>query len=123
MTLDTGAVVAVERADRGMLARLKEALEVGRRLTLPTVVIAEGWRGGDRSALVAALMGSCVVEPLFESLARRAGETQAKVRGSTAIDAIVVASASARGDLVLTTDVEDLSALASHWTGVDVIAV
>ena len=123
LTLDTGALVAFERADRSFVARLKEGLASGRRITLPTVVIAEAWRGGERSARLAPLVESCVVETLQESLARRAGEMLARVRGSTAIDAIVAASAAQRGDVVLTSDPDDLSALAEQLAGVDVIRV
>jgi predicted nucleic acid-binding protein len=123
LTLDTGALVAFERSDRSLVTRLKEALTAGRRITIPTVVLAEAWRGGQRSARIAPLIESCVVEPLVDSLARRAGETIARVPAATAIDAIVAASAAARGDVVLTSDVGDLTALASQLTGVDVLAI
>ncbi len=52
---------------------------------------------------------SAVVEPLSASLAKLAGETLRDVRGATVVDAIVVASAARRGDVVLTSDVDDLS--------------
>lgn len=123
LTLDTGALVAFERADRNLVARLKEALASGRRITLPAVVITEAWRGGDRSARLAPLIESCVVEALAEPLARRAGEMLGQVRGATPIDAIVAVSAAQRGDVVLTSDVADLTTLASHLVGVDVAGV
>jgi predicted nucleic acid-binding protein len=123
LTLHTGALVAFEQAERSLVARLKEALTSGRRITLPTVVLVECWRGGERSARLAPLIESCIVEALMAPMARRAGEMLARVRTSTAIDAVVAVSAETRGDVVLTSDVEDLSALASHLTGVDVIAV
>jgi hypothetical protein len=115
--------VAYERADRILIARLKEALETGRRITVPTVVVTEAWRGGERSARIAALVQSCVVEALLAPLARRAGELLGRSTRSTAIDAIVAVSAVTRGDVLLTGDCEDMSALAMHLPGLDVIAV
>lgn len=90
---------------------------------MPTVVLVEGWRGGERSARIAALIDACVVDPLQEAVARRAGEALGRVRGASAIDAVVVASAAARGDVVLTSDAGDLSPLAEHLAGVDVVAI
>lgn len=58
-----------------------------------------------------------------EKLARIAGEAIAKVRGATTIDAIVVASAARRGDVVLTTDVDDLTRLAAYFGRVRILAV
>lgn len=45
------------------------------------------------------------------------------VRGATAIDAIVVASAALRGDAVLTSDPHDLLRLADYFGGVRVLSV
>lgn len=123
LSLDTGVLIAFARADRSVVARLKEALVAGRRITLPTVVLAEGWRGGERSARVGALIEACVVEPLVEAVARRAGEAVGAVRGATTIDAIVVASAATRGDVVLTSDAGDLRPLAEHLGGVAIVAI
>jgi hypothetical protein len=123
VTLDTGALIAFERADRMVVAYFKEALVTGRKLTIPTPVLTEAWRGGERGARIAALLASCAIEPLNEDLARRAGELLGQVRGSTAIDAIVVTSAGVRGDVILTSDFGDLSPLASRLLGVDVIAI
>jgi hypothetical protein len=49
------------------------------------------------------------IEVLSASLAKLAGETLASCPDATLVDAIVVASAARRGDLVLTSDVSDLS--------------
>lgn len=50
-------------------------------------------------------------------LARRAGELRHRARRGSAVDAIVVAS-SEPGGIILSSDVEDLSALASYAKGV-----
>lgn len=53
-----------------------------------------------------------------ERLAESAGEALAAVKKSTAIDAIVMASAARRGDIVYTGDYEDLERLRSHFAAV-----
>jgi hypothetical protein len=58
-------------------------------------------------------------EPMSEALAKRAGEALAKVPGATTIDAIVMASAAARGDVVYTSDFGDLERLSlEHFRSV-----
>jgi hypothetical protein len=61
------------------------------------------------------------VEPLSERLAKIAGEAMAAVAGVTAIDAIVMASAAQRGDVVLTSDPGDLSRLRRYFPEVRVL--
>jgi hypothetical protein len=45
------------------------------------------------------------------------------VRGATTVDAVVMASAASRGDVVYTTDVTDLQALSPHFPSVRVLGV
>jgi UDP-N-acetylmuramyl tripeptide synthase len=52
-----------------------------------------------------------------------AGEALASVRRSTAIDAIVMASAAQRGDIVYTSDVDDLQKLAAQFRAVRVLGI
>jgi len=42
----------------------------------------------------------------------------AAIRGATFIDAVVMASAAARGDVVYTSDADDLTRLHAHFRGV-----
>jgi len=107
ITLDTGALIALERRHRSMLAFMAEARERGLPITVPTCVVGEWWRG--QRGPVARILDAVILEPLSVSLAKLAGETLASIRGATLIDAIVVASAAQRGDVVLTSDVDDLS--------------
>jgi len=106
ITFDTGALIALER--RGQRARkiVQRATEEKIRVNVPSAVITEWWRGRSdvRDLIVAAIR----IEPLSSSLAKIAGEALAAVRSATAIDAIVMASAAQRGDLVYTSDVGDL---------------
>ena len=123
LTLDAGALIGFERADRRVLIHFKNAELQGQQLTVPTPVIAEAWRGGARSARIARLLEAAVVEPLFEELARTAGEAVGAVKGAGAIDAIVMASAASRGDRVLTSDFDDLDRLRSYFPGVRLLQV
>jgi predicted nucleic acid-binding protein len=98
ITLDTGALVAIERRkQRGaqLLQLAKQRLAV---LAVPMPVIAEWWRG--RTDVRERVLDVVNVEPLSLSVAKAAGEAQAAVRSSTAIDAIVMAFAASRGDVV-----------------------
>jgi predicted nucleic acid-binding protein len=107
ITFDTGALIAIERRDRAMLAFMSATLAAGARITVPSVVIGEWWRGQRGPA--ARILDAVHVEAVSGWLAKLAGETLALVDGATLVDAIVVASAARRGDLVLTSDVGDLS--------------
>lgn len=107
ITFDTGALVAIERRDRTMLAFMTAALAAGSRITVPSPVFSEWWRGQRGPA--ARILDAVVVEPLSASLAKVVGETLGAVRGATVVDAVVVASAARRGDLVLTSDLDDLT--------------
>ena len=60
---------------------------------------------------------------MTESLAKRAGEAIAALPGTTVVDAIVMASAAARGGVVYTSDFDDLSRLRGHFRSVRVVTV
>jgi len=107
ITFDTAALVAIERRDRIMLAFMTAALGAGARITVPSPVVSEWWRG--QRGPSARILDAVVIEPLSAPLARLVGETLGIVRGATLVDAVVVASAAQRGDLVLTSDVDVLT--------------
>lgn len=88
---------------------------------MPAPVIAEWWRG--RTDRREAILAAVLVEPMTEALARIAGEALAAVPSATTIDTIVMASAASRGDVVLTSDVDDLTRLAGHFRSVRVLTV
>ena len=123
LTLDSGALIAFERGERRVMVHLKEATRRGVELTVPTITVAEVWRGGARSARLATLFEACSVEGLDESLARIVGEAMGKVKGAGVVDTIVMASAAQRGDSVLTSDSEDLIRLKAHFPMVRVIPI
>jgi len=83
--------------------------------------VGEWWRG--RTDLRDKILASVDVEPLTEPLAKLAGEALAVVRGATLVDAVVMASAASRGDIVYSSDVEDLEKLRARFPGVRVLRV
>lgn len=121
LTFDTGALIALERNRQRMRDILTRALEASVVITVPTPVIGEWWRG--RSDIRDAILASVEVEPLSERLAKLAGEAVGAVRGAALVDAIVMASAASRGDVVYTSDVGDLERLRGFFPEVRVLGV
>jgi hypothetical protein len=119
--LDSGAVERVESSKilRGILRRL---LAGGADVVIPAVVLAEALSGRATDAVVnrAVARFGTVVTP--EAVSRRAGALRqrlpkARRAKTSAIDAIVAAHAvlSAASTVLLTTDMDDLTALvAAH---------
>lgn len=121
LTLDTGALVALERRRQRMKQLFEQALERELTITVPADVVGEWWRG--RTDLRERILDGVNIEPLTADLAKRAGEALAAVAGATLVDAIVMASAASRGDLVLTSDVSDLELLRKRFPAVRVLGV
>jgi len=121
ITFDTGALIALERRAQRARKILERATEQKVRITVPAAVISEWWQV--RTDTRDRILASVRVEPLSESVAKLAGEALAAVKGATPIDAIVMASAAQRGDIVYTTDVSDLAKLASYFRAVRVLGI
>jgi predicted nucleic acid-binding protein len=120
-TLDTGALIGLERRDIRALALIRTALANQIPLIAPTVAIAEWWRG--RSDAREAILRILTIEPLDLTLSRAAGEAMARVAGSTLADTVVMASAARAGAVVLTSDFEDLERLRVHFRSVRILEV
>ena len=120
-TLDTGALIALERQRQRAKKLVARALEDRLAVTVPADVVGEWWRG--RTDAREQILAGATVEPLTVQLAKVAGEALAAVKGATLVDAIVMASAASRGDLVLTSDVSDLEKLRKVFPSVRVLGV
>jgi predicted nucleic acid-binding protein len=122
ITFDTGALIALERRQRRMLVVWERATERALRITVPFVVVAEWWRGQDRR--LGRILDAVQIEPGTRRLAETAGMALAAVgRGPSVVDAIVMASAAQRGDLVYTSDFADLARLQAHFPAVRILRV
>lgn len=113
VTLDTGALIAIERGDPRLQALLDEAAAAGVDIAVPAGVIGQAWRGSQRQARLARLLALSTVAPvaLDEAEARAAGTLCGRTGTSDVIDASVVICARARGHAVVTGDAGDLVAL------------
>ena len=113
VTYDTGALVAADRGERRLWARHR-ALLVRREVpTVPAPVLAQSWRGGGRQALLARLLAGCDVEALDEDRARSVGSLATRAATTDIVDACVVEGAIRRRDLVVSSDEDDLQAIAA----------
>lgn len=120
-TLDTGALIALERRKQRMADLVARARLRRDKLIVPQVVLAEWWRG--RSDFREKILAMLVIEPLTNTCAKLAGEAVAHVRGASTIDAIVMASAASRSDPVFTSDPSDLERLRAYFPNVRVLSV
>lgn len=120
ITVDTGFLVGVERWKQRALARMNVAAARMLPISVPAAVVAEWWRGGRHQAKI---LRAFEIEAMTERLAKSAGEAIAAVPGATVVDAIVMASAAARGGVVYTSDFDDLSRLRAHFREVRVLTI
>jgi hypothetical protein len=112
LVLDAGALVAVDRGDRAMIARLRAAQQHGLELRSNAMVVAQVWRDrhGRQVGLVQLLQG-VDVRAVSPQDGRSAGVLLGMTGSSDPVDATVVLLASP-GDRILTSDPRDLGALA-----------
>jgi predicted nucleic acid-binding protein len=121
VTFDTGALIGLERRSERMKAVIARIAARQLPVTIPSVVVAEWYREQWDAKRILALAKA--VEPVTETLAELAGKALRATGGSNAVDAIVMASAAQRGDVVYTSDVDDLLDFAGVFPGVRVFGV
>ena len=112
VTYDTGALVAADKGNRQMWLLHDRWIESGMRPIVPAGALAQAWRGGPQPHL-SRLLAACQVEELDEPLARKAGAACARAGTSDVVDAAVAVGAATRGDLVVTSDPDDMNQLAA----------
>jgi predicted nucleic acid-binding protein len=121
ITFDTGILIALERREERARKILQRVTETKTRVTVPVATLAEWWRA--RTDLRDAILAATYLEPLTPECAKLAGLALSVVRGATVGDAIVMASAASRGDIVYTTDFGDLSRLSAYFPNVRVLSL
>ena len=88
MVLDAGALVAVERGDRDMVALIKKERLAGRAPLSHGGVVGQVWRGGrNRHAILARFLPGIDVKPLDDAFGRRIGVLLGRASASDVIDA------------------------------------
>jgi predicted nucleic acid-binding protein len=110
ITLDAGALVAIDRNDRRVLVLLARARETAARVTVPASALAQAVRRPERQARLGRLLRQPTTDviPLDRVDATNVGRLLAASGTSDIADAHVVICARRTGQQVLTSDPEDL---------------
>ena len=113
IVLDAGALIALDRGDKRMIALLRQGLTQGRVFRVPVGAVGQAWRNGRIQVTLARFLRSDGVEisPMDEPLARACGELCAAKNTQDVIDASVVLLARERREAIVTSDPKDLRRL------------
>ena len=113
LTLDTGALIAVEAGSPRMALLVEQAIATGAELAIPAGVLAQAWRGGARQVRIAKLLQLQVtsIVSLDAKLALRVGARCASTGSTDVVDVSVAVCARDRGHRVITSDPGDIGAI------------
>lgn len=113
LVLDTGALIAFERADPRMRALFREALRTQTRLLIPAGVVGQALRDKARQVALGSLVRSSVTEvpPLDLALAEVCGALCGRRGTNDVVDASVAIVAKRTHATIVTSDPDDLSHL------------
>ncbi len=113
VTLDAGALIALERHDRRILVLLARARETGARVTIPATALAQVVRAPARQVRLARLVRQPTTDvvPLGRVDATSVGRLLAASGTEDIVDAHVVICARRSDQHVATSDPQDLRAL------------
>jgi hypothetical protein len=110
VSLDAGALIAIEAGKRGLIALVEDTLRSGRDVHVVAGVVAQVWRKGASQARLSRVLNArgVVVAPLDDLTARAVGELCGRSGHSDVVDAHVVLHARQHGHRVVTSDPADL---------------
>ena len=108
---DAGALIAFDNNDRRMWARHHVALEEGREVHLPAIVVGQAWRDGRRQARLGKVLAGCHVDSVGMETAKAAGVLCGKALSADVVDATVVVLAASLRAIIWTSDAQDIKAL------------
>lgn len=113
VTLDAGALIALDRNDRRVIVLLARAAQTNSRVTVPAPALAQAVRRPERLARLARLIRqpSTDVVALDRVDAVAVGRLLAASEASDVVGAHVVLCAARAGQPVVTTDPADLARL------------
>ena len=113
IVLDAGALIALDRGDKRMIALLQRALAQGRTFRVAAGVVGQVWRNGLVQETLSRFLRSEGVQivPLDEQLARTCGELCGVTNTHDVIDASVVILARERREPIITSDPDNLRRL------------
>ncbi|MGQ0680484.1 MAG: PIN domain-containing protein [Actinomycetota bacterium] len=111
LVLDSGGMIAFDRGDREVAAFVEATRRRRERIATSSGCVAQAWRrGGPGQALLARLLEGVDERALDQGVSRTIGSLCARAGSNDVIDAHVALLAG-NGDLVLTSDPEDLRTL------------
>jgi hypothetical protein len=111
LVLDAGALLGYDRGDRVVQAFLERAARRGSDVVTTTGAVAQVWRNGARQARLALLLRGVLEVGLGSPDARRVGVLLGAAHRFDVVDGSIV-DAAADGDEILTSDPDDIAALA-----------
>ena len=113
VTLDAGALVALDRDDRRVVALLARAQETSARVTIPATALAQAVRNPARQARLARLVRQPTTDVVALDRVDATGVGRLLAASGTAdvVDAHVVLCARRTGQAVATSDPDDLHQL------------
>ena len=108
---DAGALIAIDKNDRRMWARYQVAVDDGRDVRVPAVVVGQAWRNARRQVRLGQFLAACHVDQVGLETSKAAGILCGRTGTSDVVDATVVVMAAATGAVIWTSDPEDIKAL------------
>lgn len=111
LLLDAGAFIAYERGSRVVQAFLERAQRTGEDVRTTTAVVAQVWRDDPRQARLHMLLRGVREQDLTAERARNVGRLLRSTQTVDVVDGSLIEMAN-DGDEILTSDPDDLSALA-----------
>jgi hypothetical protein len=106
-----------------MVAVLRGVVDEELDAVIPAAALAQAWRGGPRSAMLARLLSAADVDALSERRAKEIGERLGGREASDVTDAHVVCCAVERRGTIVTSDPDDIRRLAAPEESLALIAV
>jgi predicted nucleic acid-binding protein len=116
VVFDTGALIALDRGDRSIMILVAEARRSNSSITVPAPCVAQVWREPSRQARIASFLRlpNVRIVSLDDEEARLVGLLLGRARKKDIADGHVALCALRLGQVVLTSDVDDLRTLDSR---------
>ena len=123
VVLDAGGLIAFERADEGIAALIDHVARIQATVVVPASALAQVWRGAPRSARLSQLLANTESDPLDERRAKEVGERLGSRDKADVADAHVVCCALECNAIVVTSDRDDMEALAESDEPLTIVSV
>jgi hypothetical protein len=110
IVLDAGALIGLDRGNRRIGPLLRRAQRDHQPVRTSAAVLAQVWRDGARQALLARTLPGIDVVELDELAGKRVGELLKRSKTADVVDGHL-ASLVGTGDVLITSDPDDLQSL------------